>query len=143
MLLQSVYCFTKFFKCTQPLMTPSCCSTSPEDFFLCFSYLPHHTVERRATVWEQMDRRCWAVTGGQRGELCGCPGGPGNRLRRSGACELRHFRTQITAPLWGCRFAGLHPRVTEKTKVGRYDINLMEQNRNCRPGGGPSLIFSL
>lgn len=38
MLLQSVYCFTKFFKCTQPLMTPSCCSTSPEDFFLCFSY---------------------------------------------------------------------------------------------------------
>lgn len=31
----------------------------------------------------------------------------------------------------------------EKTKAGRYDIDLMEQNRRRRPGGGPGFTSIL
>lgn len=133
----SFLCFTKFFDCTQPLMTPSSCSTSPEDFFFLFStWKDELQYDNRWTDGDGLWREGREVT-------CKCPGGSVNSLRPSGACGFSHFRTQIIAPLWGFRSTGLHSRVTEKTKAGRHDINLMEQDRNWRPGGGPSFPFSL
>lgn len=65
----SFLCFTKFFDCTQPLMTPSCCSTSPEDFFFLFStWKDELQYDNRWTDGDGLWREGREVT-------CKCPGG--------------------------------------------------------------------
>lgn len=96
------------------------------------TFFPSPGVERVTVVCEQMDGRWWAVTGGQRGELCKSPVWPVNSLGASRRLWVRHCRLHFPGVIFLLHWITLEDDGNDKGEQIRCQTDQAEHISKAR-----------